>query len=87
MTNYEPRLTNNQRPTTDDQRPPKPPPLQFTVRALLGMMLAVGLIFGTLRWIGASQQTNFLVLGILIASLLAAVGLIAAINNIGGDDE
>ena len=84
MTNDEPRLTNGQ--TTDDQRPSNPPPLQFGIRALLGMMVAVGLIFGTLRWIGASQQTGFLVLGILVASLLAAVGLIVAIARIDGDE-
>jgi hypothetical protein len=74
-------------PTPDDGRHPKPPPLQFGIKALLGMMVAVGLIFGTLRWIGASEQTSYLVMGILVVSLLAAVGLIVAIANIGGDDE
>jgi hypothetical protein len=70
----------------NNEKPQKPPPLQFGMRALLGLMVAVGIIFGTLRGIGASEQTSLIVLGILIVSLLAAVGLIVAINNIGGDD-
>ena len=78
---------NDPRPTTNDERIPKPPPLQFGIKTLLGMMVAVGLIFGTLRWIGASEQTSYIVMGILIVSLLAAVGLIVAIAKIGGDDQ
>jgi magnesium-transporting ATPase (P-type) len=77
----------DERPTTHDQRSLKPPPLQFGIKTLLGMMVAVGVVFGTLRWIGASEQTSYLVMGILVVSLLAAVGLIVAIANIGGDDE
>lgn len=71
---------------TNDEVREKPPPLQFGIKTLLGMMVAVGLIFGTLRWIGASEQTCYLVMGILVASLLAAVGLIAAISRIGGGE-
>jgi hypothetical protein len=66
--------------------PPKAPPLQFTVRTLLGMMVAVGLIFGTLRWSGASPQTSLIVLGILAISLLAAIGLIVAISRSSEDE-
>ncbi len=72
---------------TNDEKREKPPPLQFGIKTLLGLMLAVGLIFGTLRWIGASEQTSYIVMGILTVSLLAAVGLIVAISKIGGDDE
>jgi hypothetical protein len=77
---------NDEARMTNDEKREKPPPLQFGIKALLGMMVAVGLIFGTLRWIGASEQTSYLVMGILVVSLLAAVGLIVAIANIGGDD-
>jgi magnesium-transporting ATPase (P-type) len=77
---------NDPRPTPNHQKPEKPPPLQFGIKTLLGMMVAVGLIFGTLRWIGASEQTSYIVMGILTVSLLAAVGLIVAISRIGGDD-
>jgi magnesium-transporting ATPase (P-type) len=72
---------------TNDKKREKPPPLQFGIKTLLGLMVAVGLIFGTLRWIGASEQTSYIVMGILTVSLLAAVGLIVAISKIGGDDE
>ena len=77
---------NDPRPTTNHQQPEKPPPLQFGIKTLLGMMVAVGVIFGTLRWIGASEQTSYIVMGILTVSLLAAVGLIVAISKIGGDE-
>ena len=39
-------------------------------------MVAVGMIFGTLRRIGASEQTSYIVMGILMLSLLAAMGLL-----------
>ena len=71
---------------TNDEKPTNPPPLQFGIKTLLGMMVAVGLIFGTLRWIGASEQASYIVMGILTVSLLAAVGLIIAISKIGGDE-
>jgi hypothetical protein len=71
---------------TNDEKPTQPPPLQFGIKTLLGLMLAVGLIFSTLRWVGASEQTSYIVMGILVVSLLAAVGLIVAISKIGGDD-
>jgi hypothetical protein len=61
-------------------------PLQFGIKTLLGMMVAVGAIFGTLRWLGASEQTSYIVMGILAASFVAAIGLIVAISKIGGDD-
>jgi hypothetical protein len=64
----------------------RPPPLQFGIKTLLGLMVAVGMIFGTLRWIGASEQTSYIVMGILVVSLVAALGLIVAISKIGGDD-
>jgi hypothetical protein len=71
---------------TNDEKPPKPPPLQFGIKTLLWLMVAVGLIFGTLRWIGASEQTSYIVMGILIVSLLAAVGLVVAISKIGDNE-
>jgi hypothetical protein len=82
-----PLMENDEARMTKDEKPLKPPPLQYGIKTLLGLMVAVGLIFGTLRWIGASEQTSYVVMGILAASLLAAVGLIVAIANIGGDDE
>jgi hypothetical protein len=81
-----PLMRNDEAQMTNDEKPEKPPPLQFGIKTLLGMMVAVGVIFGTLRWIGASEQTSFIVMGILVVSLLAAVGLIVAISRIGGDE-
>ena len=78
-------IMNDPRPTTNDKHSPKPPPLQFGIKTLLGMMVAVGLIFGTLRWIALGAD-RCIVLGILMVSLLAAVGLIVAIAKIGGDE-
>ena len=62
------------------------PPLQFTVRALLGMMVAVSVLFGTLRWLGVSTTASAVVLVILVLGLLAAVALLAAIAG-GGEDR
>jgi hypothetical protein len=64
----------------------KLPPLQFGIKTLLGLMVAVGLIFGTLRWVGASEQISYIVMGILFVSLLAALGLIVAISKISDDE-
>jgi hypothetical protein len=68
---------------TNDERKP---PLQFSLRAMLGMMVAVALLFGTLRWLGVSTTASAVVLVILVLGMLAAVGLLAAIAG-SGDDE
>jgi hypothetical protein len=60
-------------------------PLQFSLRSLLLLMVAVSVLFGTLRWLGVSPLGSGMVLVILIVGALAAVGLLAAIA--GGDDE
>ena len=61
------------------------PPLQFGIRAVLGMMVAVGLLFGTLRWLGISPLAGALVLVILIVSVAAALGLVIAISGMPDD--
>lgn len=66
--------------------PPPKPPLQFSIRALLGLMLAVCLLFGTLRWLGVSTTASAVVLVILVLGMLAAVGLLVAISG-AGDEE
>lgn len=54
-------------------------PLQFRLRSLLGITVAVALLFGLLRWLGVPPQTSALVLVLLTVSLAAAVGLVAVI--------
>jgi hypothetical protein len=54
-------------------------PLQFSLRSLLGLTVAVALVFGTLRWLEVSATAGAVVLVILIVAVAAAVALLAAI--------
>ncbi len=69
-----------------DTDPQRKPPLQFSLRAMLGMMVAVAVLFGTLRWLDVSPAASAVVLVILVLGALAAVALLAAIAG-GGEDE
>lgn len=71
--------------TDDRSRKPRRPPLQFSLRALLALPIAVGLLFGTLRWLGVSPLACGIILAILTFSATAAIALLAALA--GGDDE
>lgn len=73
-------------PSTENGRQPSRPPLQFSLRSLLGMAVAVGLLFGTLRWLDVSPFASAMVLLIIIVSVAAALGLVVAIAG-ATDDE
>jgi hypothetical protein len=60
-----------------------PQPLQFRLRSLLGITVAVALLFATLRWLGVPPQASLIVLVVLTVSLAAAVGLVAVIAHSG----
>ena len=60
-------------------------PLQFSLRSLLGLMVVVALVFGTLRWLEVSATASGVVLAILIVAVAAAVALLAVIAQT--DDE
>ena len=60
--------------------------LQFGLRSLFGLAIAVAVIFGTLKWMGVGPRESLLVMLILIVGGLAAVGLVAAIvGSLRGD--
>ncbi len=61
-------------------------PLQFSLRWLLGMMVVVALVFGTLRWLEVSATASAVVLVILIVAVVAAVALLVAIAAAGDED-
>jgi hypothetical protein len=73
----------------DDDREPEPkrqrPPLQYSLRTLLTLPVVVGLLFGTLRWLGVSPLASGIVLAILVVSAVAAIGLLATLA--GADDD
>jgi predicted RND superfamily exporter protein len=60
-------------------------PLQYSLRSLFGLMVAVAAVFGTLRWLNVSATASAVVLVILIVAVAAAVALLAAIA--AADDE
>ena len=66
---------------------PVRPPLQFGIRTLLGIMVAVAVLFGTLQWLGVSPLAGVVVLIILIVSVAAALGLVIAIAGAADDEE
>ena len=74
----------------NDDRPqeskPRRPPLQFSLKALLALPIVVGLLFGTLRWLGVSPLACGIILAILTLSAVAAIGLLVALAG-GNDDE
>jgi uncharacterized membrane protein YccC len=60
---------------------PKSRPFQFGIGTLLGLTFVIAVLFGLLRWMGATPSQSAIVMAILIVSLLAAVALIAAISK------
>ena len=79
------RSTDNDQSDNDETRH-SPPPLQFGLSTLLWLMVAVGLIFGTLRWMQVPATTSLIVMAILAVSALAVVLLVAAISKIEDDE-
>jgi hypothetical protein len=79
------RSANSDQPAGDEPRH-SPPPLQFGLSTLLWLMVAVGLIFGTLRWMQVSATTSLIVMAILAVSGLAVVLLVAAISKVEDDE-
>jgi len=59
--------------------PVRPRPLQFRLRTLLVVMAVFGLVFGVLRWLGASPETGFVVLAVIGVSVAAALALVVVI--------
>ena len=70
----------------DDPPEPHRPPLQFGLRTLFAVAVALALVFGTLRWLGVPELAGFIVLGVLAASVLAALALVVAIAGNEEDD-
>ncbi|MCE5266484.1 MAG: hypothetical protein LLG00_01170 [Planctomycetaceae bacterium] len=66
---------------------PSRTPLQFSLRALLTLPIAVGLLFGTLRWLNVPPVASLIVLAIIVVSAAAAVGLLAALAAADRRDE
>ena len=62
------------------------PPLQFSIKALLGVTAALAVILGTMKWLGVSPQTSTIVLVVLAVAAVAAIGLIIAIAGSGPED-
>jgi hypothetical protein len=75
------RPAKEEQPTDGESRF-SPPPLQFGISTLLWIMLAVGLIFGLLRWMRAPAATSLIVMAVLALSALAVVFLVAAISKV-----
>ncbi len=74
----------------DNEKPahPRKPPLQFTLPALFGITAALAELFGALSWLGGPPLASFIVLGVLHASVLAALGLLVVIaGSVTGEEE
>lgn len=69
-----------------EQDPKRRPPLQFSLQSLLWITVAVSVLFGTLRAFDVPPKVSAMVLGILIVSVLAALGLVVAIDHVQDDD-
>ncbi len=58
---------------------PKQPALQFRLRSILVITVAIAMLFGLLRWLGVPPQASVIVMVVLGVSLAAAVGLVVVI--------
>ena len=63
------------------------PPLQFGLRSLLLMAVAVAVLFGTLKWLDVPARASAIVLAIVIVSVAAALGLVVAIAGAPDDEQ
>ncbi|MCX7424175.1 MAG: hypothetical protein NTW96_00835 [Planctomycetia bacterium] len=54
-------------------------PVQFGVRTMLAATAAVAVLLALVKWMGATPKEIAIVSGILVASVLAAVGLVLAL--------
>ncbi len=70
-----------------EEEKPGRAPLQFSIRSLLGMAVAVAVLFGTLRWLEVSPQVSAIILIIVAVAIAAALGLVVAIAAAGDDEE
>jgi hypothetical protein len=62
-------------------------PLQFRLTTALGIMAAVSVLFGTLRWLGVPAQASMLILVVLLVSVLVAVTLVVVIAHSADSDD
>jgi hypothetical protein len=78
--------------TGEHDGPVRPRALQFRLRTLLIVTALFGLVFGVLRWLGASPETGFVVLAVIGVSVAAALALVVVIagwvaGEAGEDDK
>jgi hypothetical protein len=58
---------------------PQPRPFQFGINTLLALTFFVAVLFGLLRWMGATPVQSLIVVAILTVAFLAAGALIITI--------
>ena len=79
-------------PMSSDRGEPEPQPedrrrpLQFRLQSLLWITVGVGLLFGMLRWFEVPPKTSAILLGILVVSVIAALGLVVAIDSVKDEE-
>jgi Flp pilus assembly protein TadB len=72
---------NDNSPENREPGPSGRPPLQFSLKALLALPVLVGLVFGTLRWLGVSPLACGIILATVTLSAVAAIGLLAVLAS------
>ena len=72
-------------PRTAQLDPRTERPIQFGVRTLLAVTLAVSLLFAGLGWLGVSPFGRGLLLVLLLLSLVAGAGLVVALAHAADD--
>jgi len=81
------RMQNDEGRMNSEEEEPRGAPLQFSIRALLGMAVAVAVLFGMLRWLNVPPQVSAIILIIIVVAVAAALGLVVAIAAAGDDEE
>ena len=71
----------------DPTETPRQPPLQFGLRTVFAITIALALLFGILKWLGVPPLASFIVLVVLAVSMLAAVVLGVVIAGAGNDER
>ena len=80
-------MVDNNPPARNGRRR-RQPPLQFRLRSMRVITVALSVLFATLKWLGVPAQASAIVLALLTVSVLAAVGLLVVIaGSVTGEEE
>lgn len=65
----------------------EPPRKQFGLRSLFAATAGCAALFAAFRWLGVPPRVSLFIAGLLVVSLIAAIGLVVAIGRESAGDK